>query len=65
MWLWGENNTLGCERKGRSVGMGTFPLPGLGHKPQYKNNLRLDVWALSGLVRTSSPYPLLALSSHF
>lgn len=50
--------------KSGSVRMGTFPLPGLGHKPQYKNNLRLNVWALSGPVWTSSPHPLLALSSH-
>lgn len=37
--------------------MRTFPLPGLGHKPQCKNNLRLCVWALSGPVRTGSPTP--------
>lgn len=60
----GENNTLDAGRKAGSVRMRTFPLPGLGHKPQYKNNLRLCVWALSGPVRTGSPHPLLASNSH-
>lgn len=53
----GENNTLDAGGKAASVRMRTFPLPGLGHKPQYKNNLRLCVWALSGPVRTGSPPP--------
>ena len=53
----GENNTLDCRRKGRECEDGNFTHPGLGHKPQYKNNLRLDVWALSGPVRTGSPTP--------
>lgn len=60
----GENNTLDCRRAGGSVGMRTSPLPGLGHKPQCKNNLGLDVW---GPVRTGqdrSPHPLLASNSH-
>lgn len=50
-------------RKGRECEDGNFTHPGLGHKPQYKNNLRLDVWALSGPVRTGSPHSLMASSS--
>lgn len=55
----GENNTLDTGGKAGGVRMRTFPLPGLGHKPQYKNNLRLCVWALSRPVRTGSPTPSL------
>lgn len=45
--------------------MRTFPLPGLGHKPQYKNNLRLCVWALSRTSQDrSTSWPQTHLSCH-